>query len=419
MYDKIIDALWNSQRDLLSDGYNDAIDYLAELLPGCNRVIFPSGTRVANWTVPSKWTIKNAYIKNNTTGEKIINWRRNGLSVMSYSIPVDIKHATWGEIRDHIFTSDNGVPFKFSYYKDDWGFCCTHDLKHDLEVRHSNDDYSVKIKSELVPDFLSVLQYVIPGDRKEEILIMAHLDHPYQVNDGLSGVAALVDIATVLSKEKNKYTYRFWILPETIGSLCMLDGCYGDNVVVAIFLDMLGINGPLVVQSPPNPIDEFDEAVQAAPLPLFSVNNLAYIGNDDRVLNFAGIPCYSINRVSNLDNPFGYPYPDYHTDRDCYYNRQSMEDAIDATVSIVNQFSLNLDTYVECISSVMPCLSSIGMYEFMSATFSALEKEQILYYCQTKKSMYDITQRFGKKRQHMESLMSEFAKRGIVRLLYA
>src|SRR4051794_22417506 len=47
----------------------------------------PTGTAVFDWVIPREWNIRDAYIKNEL-GEKILDFARSNLHVMSYSVPV-------------------------------------------------------------------------------------------------------------------------------------------------------------------------------------------------------------------------------------------------------------------------------------------------------------------------------------------
>jgi len=46
----------------------------------------PTGTAVFDWVIPREWNIRDAYIKNER-GEKILDFARSNLHVMSYSVP--------------------------------------------------------------------------------------------------------------------------------------------------------------------------------------------------------------------------------------------------------------------------------------------------------------------------------------------
>ena len=77
----------------------------------------PTGTPVFDWTVPREWNISDAYIKD-SRGEKIVDFARSNLHVMSYSIPVR-KHVSLAELRQHLHTVQEQpdlIPYRTSYY---------------------------------------------------------------------------------------------------------------------------------------------------------------------------------------------------------------------------------------------------------------------------------------------------------------
>ena len=94
----------------------------------------PSGTQVFDWTVPKEWNINDAYVKN-TKGEKIIDFQKSNLHVLNYSTPVE-KVVSLSELKEHLFTIPDHpewIPYKTSYYKENWGFCLSHSQFLDLK----------------------------------------------------------------------------------------------------------------------------------------------------------------------------------------------------------------------------------------------------------------------------------------------
>src|SRR5262245_16066501 len=86
-----------------------------------------SGTPVFDWEVPREWNIRGAWIKD-SSGHTIVDFRNHSLHVMSYSVPVDAR-LTLGELRPHLHTLSehpDWIPYRTSYYREDWGFCLTH-----------------------------------------------------------------------------------------------------------------------------------------------------------------------------------------------------------------------------------------------------------------------------------------------------
>ena len=87
----------------------------------------PTGTAVFDWTIPREWNIRDAYIKDQH-GHKIIDFAQSNLHVMSYSIPVR-KHISLAELRSHVHSLPDQpdlIPYRTSYYKENWAFCIAH-----------------------------------------------------------------------------------------------------------------------------------------------------------------------------------------------------------------------------------------------------------------------------------------------------
>ena len=147
----------------------------------------PSGTQVFDWTVPKEWNINDAYVKN-TKGEKIIDFQKSNLHVLNYSTPVE-KVVSLGELKEHLFTIPDHpewIPYKTSYYKENWGFCLSHKQFLDLK----DGEYEVCIDSTLENGSLTYGEFFLPGEQEAEVLISTHVCHPSLANDNLSGDSA-------------------------------------------------------------------------------------------------------------------------------------------------------------------------------------------------------------------------------------
>ena len=86
-----------------------------------------SGEKVFDWRIPPEWNIKNAYISDQKNN-KIIDFKKNNLHVIGYSIPVNIILKK-REILNRLYINKknkNSIPYMTSYYKKYWGFCCTY-----------------------------------------------------------------------------------------------------------------------------------------------------------------------------------------------------------------------------------------------------------------------------------------------------
>ena len=105
----------------------------------------PSRTAVFDWTIPREWNIRDAYIKNQR-GDKIIDFSQSNLHVMSYSTPVR-KHVSLAELKMHVYTLPEQpelIPYRTSYYAENWAFCMSHRLLESLP----DETYEVVIELE-------------------------------------------------------------------------------------------------------------------------------------------------------------------------------------------------------------------------------------------------------------------------------
>ncbi len=179
----------------------------------------PSGSQVFDWTVPKEWNIYDAYIKNEQ-GERLVDFRKHNLHVVSYSLPVN-RRMSLAQLRPHLFTlpeQPDWIPYRTSYYKETWGFCLSH---RELE-KLGEGEYDVCIDSTLEPGSLTIGEFYLPGESEDEVLISCHCCHPSLANDNLSGISLAVALAKRLSKVTRRYSYRFLFLPGTIGAISWL-----------------------------------------------------------------------------------------------------------------------------------------------------------------------------------------------------
>jgi aminopeptidase-like protein len=179
----------------------------------------PSGTKVFDWTVPLEWNVTDAYIINGA-GKRVVDFNAHNLHLMSYSVPVR-KKIPLAELKLHLFTlpeHPEWIPYRTSYYKENWGFCLRHS---DLE-RLPDDEYEVVIDSSLQSGSLTYGECYLPGETSDEVLISCHVCHPSLCNDNLSGIAVAVKLAETMAARPRRYSYRFLFIPGTIGSITWL-----------------------------------------------------------------------------------------------------------------------------------------------------------------------------------------------------
>jgi len=205
-------------RSITGDGVRETLSRIGALIP-IQVTDVPTGTRTFDWTVPREWNIRDAYIKD-PSGQKIVEFKDSSLHVMSYSTPVK-GMVSLQELKQHLHTlpeRPDWIPYRTSYYKEDWGFCLRHSEMESLQ----DGLYEVCIDSTLKDGSLTYGECLIAGQSVDEVLISTHVCHPALANDNLSGMVIATALAQHLSSLKLRYSYRFVFIPGTIGAITWL-----------------------------------------------------------------------------------------------------------------------------------------------------------------------------------------------------
>jgi aminopeptidase-like protein len=214
----LIRELYPICRSITGEGLRETLARIRKEIPLDVHEV-PSGTQVFDWIVPKEWNIRDAYVKN-TRGERIIDFRRHNLHVVNYSVPVHRKMSL-AELRTHLHTlpdQPDWIPYRTSYYKENWGFCLSHNQLQTMR----EDEYEVCIDSVLENGSLTYGQCYLPGENSAEVLISCHACHPSLCNDNLSSVAMATFLAKYLGQAQLRYSYRFLFIPGTIGAITWL-----------------------------------------------------------------------------------------------------------------------------------------------------------------------------------------------------
>ncbi len=206
-------------RSITGDGLRQTLGMIGERIP-LQMVEVPSGMRAFDWQIPAEWNVRDAYIAD-TNGVRLIDFKKCNLHVVNYSIPVHMV-LRFDELRQHLFTipeRPDWIPYRTTYYKEEWGFCLSH---NQLLALDPNAEYEVCIDSSLSDGSLTFGECYLPGRTESEILISCHVCHPSLANDNLSGAAVATFLAEYLSRRDTRYSYRFIFAPGTIGAIAWL-----------------------------------------------------------------------------------------------------------------------------------------------------------------------------------------------------
>lgn len=318
--EQMVSALWRLPRDIVSDGYDVALKALSKQL-SMTIEEYPSGTEAWTWIVPEKWTCHEAYLET-MEGRRLFSYADHPLHVVSYSLSFE------GVVsRDELFRhlhvdpkEPEAIPFIFKYYERDWGLCCSRNAKESL----TDEQYRVVIRTSFSYSTLKVGEIVAPGESEESLILCSHLCHPAMFNDDMSGVVVGMDVMRrLLARPKRRYTYRYLIVPETIGGVAWLSHHEAliPKMKGGLFLEMLGLDQPHALQlslDGATDLDELWSLVLKGRDPYGWTGAFrTVIGNDERQFNGPGVrvPMLSLSRVLPPSSP-DWPYRKYHSSQD-------------------------------------------------------------------------------------------------------
>ncbi len=205
-------------RSITGDGVRSTLKIVSQVIPLQVHEV-PSGAQVFDWVVPREWNVRDAYVAN-SRGERVIDFKKHNLHVLNYSSPINATMSL-AELKPHLFSlpdKPDWIPYRTSYYRENWGFC----LSHKALLALPEDQYTVVIDSTLEPGALTYGEYYVRGELADEVLISCHICHPSLANDNLSGIALASHLARLLGDARPRYSYRFVFIPGTIGSIAWL-----------------------------------------------------------------------------------------------------------------------------------------------------------------------------------------------------
>jgi len=372
----LIRKLFPICRSITGDGVRKTLSIIKQYIP-INVHEVPTGTKVFDWTVPKEWNIKDAYVMDKN-GKKIVDFKKNNLHVVGYSVPVK-KTLALSELQKYLYSlpdQPNAIPYVTSYYKKMWGFCISHKDRERLK----EGKYRVFIDSELKEGSLTYGELIIPGKSKKEIFLSTYVCHPSMANNELSGPAVTTALVEWILSRKREYTYRIIFIPETIGSISYLSEnlegmkkhviagfnitCVGDDKVYSYLPTIKG-----------------DTYADKVALNILSFKHPGFIkwtyldrGSDERQYNSPGVdlPVGSIMR-----SKYG-TYPEYHTSLDdlSFVSPKGLMGAFNVLRECLKLIEENRKYKINCFGE--PQLGKRGLYPTISTKSSAKEVEGMM-----------------------------------------
>jgi len=257
------------------------------------------------------------------------------------------------ELKDHLFTLPDRpgwIPYRTTYYKEDWGFCLSHNQLLELK----DEEYEVCIDSSLTAGSLTYGEYYLPGATEDEVLISCHICHPSLCNDNLSGISLAAYLAKYLSVLSLRYSYRFLFIPGTIGAITWLS--LNENRVFRIKHGLVvagvGDSGRITYKKSRRGDAEIDRAV---------IQALKESDEDHEILDFFPYgyderqycsPGFNLPVGCLMRTPYN-RYSEYHTSADNldFVKPEFLEDSLLKYLEVLNIIENNrryLNQYPKC-----------------------------------------------------------------------
>ena len=372
--EKYFDRLWPICRSITGPGFRDSLAILSELMP-MKRLRFATGQKVLDWIVPREWSVRDAYLVD-PNGEKRAMFHKNNLHLVSYSIPFK-RRLTLAELRPHLHSlpeQPSAIPYLTSYYKDDWGFCLTHNELKSLP----EGVYEVFIDTQLTAGAVELGEAMIRGESKDEILFSSYLCHPSMANNELSGPLVLAFLyQRIQALPRRRYTYRFVIAPETIGSICYLSK-YGTHLKKRLRagyqITCAGDRGKFTYKRSRRGNSLADRAACEVLKTEGAHHIVAFdpaIGSDERQYCSPGFDL----PVGLLMRTMYATYPEYHTslDNKSFISFTSLRGILDAYLNIVMALENNI-VYKNTVLYGEPQLGRRGLYPALGSRKTMDEK---------------------------------------------
>jgi len=392
-----IEQMYPLCRSITGAGFRQTLSLISRHIPLEIHEV-PTGTSVFDWTVPKEWNIRDAYVKN-STGERVIDFRKSNLHVVSYSMPIRAT-LSLAELKDHLFTlpdQPDWIPYRTSYYQETWGFC----LRHSDLLKMKDDRYEVCIDSSLEPGHLTYGEYYLSGEEEDEILISCHACHPSLCNDNLSSVVMVTFLARYLNTRPRRYSYRFLFIPGTIGSITWL--CLNEERVNKIKHGLVaacvGDPGKSTYKKSRRGDADIDRAV---------AHILKHSGQDYEIIDFSpygyderqyGSPGFNLPVGCLMRTPHG-RYPEYHTSADdlAFVRPEYLADSFGKYLAVLNILENNR-TYLNLNPKCEPQLGKRGLYRLMGGNgetgFDQMSLLWVLNLSDGCHSLLDIAERAG------------------------
>lgn len=380
-------------RSITGEGQELTLNYLKKINKNLKIIKFKTNKKVFDWKIPKVWNIKDAYIQSLKSKKKYANFKINNLHILGYSKPIK-KVVKLTELKKKIYThkNKNYIPYRTSYYKEDWGFCMSQrELKNLKEKK-----YFVNIDSKFSNGNMKLGEIFLKGSSKKEIFFSSYICHPSMANNELSGPVVLSKIAQYLSQfKKRKYSYRIVFLPETIGSIAYLSQNLKKmkkNIICGYNLSCVGDDNNYSLIKSKNEKTLSNKSLMAALKfkKKFTVYEFKDHASDEGHYNAPGIDL----PVAGFCRSKYKSFKEYHSSADNlkFVSKKGLENSFKVFKDIIDVYETSLYPKTKILCE--PFFSKRGMYPNLSGKLLNkfyIDRKNIFKYCDGNHNVFDIS----------------------------
>jgi aminopeptidase-like protein len=360
MYELMVE-LYPICRSLSGDGVRATLEIVSRYTP-LEITEVPSGTQVYDWTVPREWNIRAAWIAD-SNGDRLVDFADSNLHVLGYSTPI---RATlpFRELREHLFThatNPDWIPFRTSYYNENWGFCLTQSQFEELD---EDAVFEVCIDSKLEQGSITYGESLIEGSDGSEVLLSTYVCHPSLCNDNLSGIVLLAVLGKYLRTMSLRYSHRLLFSPGTIGPLSWLarNESTLERVAHGLVASCVGDPGAMTYKRSRRGNAEIDQAVANVLRDSgrdHTIGDFSPLGGDERQFCSPGIDL----PVGALSRTPADAFPQYHSSADdlTFVQPQWLGESFETFLRVLDVLETN-GVYVNQNPMGEPQLGKRGLY---------------------------------------------------------
>ena len=353
--------LYPMHRAVTGEGVRQTFAEIAALVPlQVNEI--PSGTDVLGWEVPQEWSLRDAFIADADTGERLVDIHDSNLHVVNCSMPVD-EQMSWAQLEPYLWTVPqfpDRIPYRTGYFRETWGFCLSENQKTRLADRDAG--YRVSIDSRFFAGSLSYGEVDIAGRSDRTVLLYTHCCHPSLANDNLSGIVVASYLAKALQDRQLKHSYRIVMAPATIGAISWLS-CNEDlcrRIDYGLVLSLLGDSGNFTYKNSRRETAAVDRiAGEVVSSSGGSVRSFTPQGYDER--QFCS-PGFNLPVGCLMRTPPG-EFNQYHTSADDldFIRADSLQESLEVCLQIVDRIERNV-VPISSHQKGEPRLGDFGLY---------------------------------------------------------